>query len=55
MENEVFGDSTPYGSYKNRYFGGTIASIIRVTRIIELEATLAVTNNRSTLRRIARY
>jgi hypothetical protein len=29
-----------------------IASIIRVTRISELETTLAVTNNRSTLRRL---
>jgi hypothetical protein len=44
---------TPCGSCKNRSFGGTIVSIIKVTRISELGPTLAVTSNRSTLRRSA--
>jgi hypothetical protein len=36
MKNVVFWDVTPCGSCKNQCFGGTIASIIRVTRIGEL-------------------
>jgi hypothetical protein len=49
MKNAAFWDVTPYGSCKNRRFGGL--SIIRVTRIGELGTTLAVTKNRRTLRR----
>jgi hypothetical protein len=36
---------TSADSYKNRRFGGTSASFVRVTRISELETTLAVTRN----------
>jgi hypothetical protein len=43
----------PRGSCKNRSLGELVASIISVTRICELGTTLAVTNNRSTLRRSA--
>jgi hypothetical protein len=38
MKNGVFWDVTPCGSCKNRLFGGTYASFIRVTRIGELGA-----------------
>jgi hypothetical protein len=51
MKNGVFWDVTLCGSCKNRRFGGTCASFIRVTRIGELGTTLAVTSNRRTLRR----
>jgi hypothetical protein len=51
MKNALFWDVTPCGSCKNRHFGGSIASFIRVTRFVELGTTLAVTRNRSTLRR----
>jgi hypothetical protein len=44
MKNGVFWDVTPYGSCKNRRFGGLSASFIRVTRIGELGTTLAVTS-----------
>jgi hypothetical protein len=50
-KNRVFLDVTPCGSCKNRRFGGTYASFIRVARICELETTLAVISNRRTLRR----
>jgi hypothetical protein len=36
MKNDVFWDVSPCGSCKNRRFGGTSASVIRVTRIGEL-------------------
>jgi hypothetical protein len=49
IKNAVFWDVTPCGSCINRRFGGTIATIIRVTRIVGLGATLAVTSIRSTL------
>jgi hypothetical protein len=49
MKNVVLWHVTPYGSYKNRRFGGIIATINRVTRIGDL-GTLAVTSNRSTRR-----
>jgi hypothetical protein len=52
MKNGVFWDVTPCGSCKNRRFGGTGASFIRVTRIGELGSSLAVTSNRRTLRRM---
>jgi hypothetical protein len=45
MKNGVFWDVTPCGSCKNRRFGGTSASVIRVTRIGELGTALAVTSN----------
>jgi hypothetical protein len=51
MKNDVFRDVTSCGSCKNRRFGGTSASFIRVTRIGELGTTLAVSSNRRTLRR----
>jgi hypothetical protein len=47
----VFWDVTPCGSYNNQLFGGTYRSIIRVTRIGVLGTTLAVTSNRSRLRK----
>jgi hypothetical protein len=45
MKNAVFWDVKPRGSFKNRRFGGLIASIIRVTRIDGIATTLAVTSN----------
>jgi hypothetical protein len=54
MKNGVFWDVTPGGSCKNRRFGGS-ASFISVTRIGELRTTLAVTSNRSRLRRNAKW
>jgi hypothetical protein len=51
MRNGVFWDVTPCGSCKNRVSEEHIASIIKVTRIGELGTTLALTNNRRTLRR----
>jgi hypothetical protein len=45
MKNCVFWDITPCDSCKNRRFGGTYASIMKVTRIGELGTTLAVTSN----------
>jgi hypothetical protein len=36
----VLWDVTPYGSYKNRRFGGSSTSFIKVTRISELGTTL---------------
>jgi hypothetical protein len=44
MKNGVFWDVTPCGSCKNRRFGGTQDTFIRVTRIGEL-GTLSVTSN----------
>jgi hypothetical protein len=43
----------PRGSCKNQSFGGIWWLFIRMTRISELGTTLAVTNNRRTLRRRA--
>jgi hypothetical protein len=51
MTNAVFWDITPCGSCENRHFGERIAPVISVKRFGELGATLAVTSNRSTLRR----
>jgi hypothetical protein len=51
MKNGVFWDVTPCGSCKNRVSEVLSASFIRVTRIVELGTTLAVTSNRGTLRR----
>jgi hypothetical protein len=54
-KNAVFWDVTLYGSCRNRRFGAErIASIGRGIRFDELEK-LAVTNNRSTLRKNAIY
>jgi hypothetical protein len=41
MTNGVFWDVMPCGSRKNRRFGGTFASFIRVTRIGELRTHAA--------------
>jgi hypothetical protein len=41
MKSTVFWDVTPCGSCKNRCFGGTITSIIRVTKLGKLGTTLA--------------
>jgi hypothetical protein len=49
MKNGVFWDVTPCGSCKNRVSEELSASFIRVTRIVELGTTLAVTSNRRTL------
>jgi hypothetical protein len=46
MKNAVFWDDTPCGSCKNRRFGETITSIIKVTRTGELGTMLTVTSNR---------
>jgi hypothetical protein len=51
MKNAAFCDIRPCDSFKSWRFGGTIFHIIRRTRIGELERALAVTSNRSTLRR----
>jgi hypothetical protein len=51
-KNGVFWDVTPRGSCKKRRFGGTYASIIRVTRIGEPGTTLALTSNRRPLRSV---
>jgi hypothetical protein len=51
MKNTVFWNVTLCGYCKNRCFGGTIPSIIRLTRIGELETMSAVTSNRSALGR----
>jgi hypothetical protein len=40
MKTGVFWDAMPCGSCKNRRFGGTYASVIRVTRIGELGTAL---------------
>jgi hypothetical protein len=53
MKNGVFWVVTPCGSRKNRRFGGTCASFIRVTKIGELGTIQAATSNRRTLRRIS--
>jgi hypothetical protein len=47
----VFWGVTPCGSCKNRVSEERIASIVMVTRIGYLRTTLAVTSNRSTLRK----
>jgi hypothetical protein len=54
-ENAVFCDVTTCGSCKNRRLLERIAFIIRVTWIDEIETTLALTSNWSTLRRSAMY
>jgi hypothetical protein len=41
MKDVIFCEVVPCGSCKNRRFGGTSASIIRVTRISELGTLLA--------------
>jgi hypothetical protein len=51
MKNDVFWYVTSCGSYKNRVSEELTASFISVARIVELGTTLAVTTNRSTLRR----
>jgi hypothetical protein len=45
MDNAVFLDVTRRDSRKNRRFGGTYRSIIRVTRIGELGTMVAVTGS----------
>jgi hypothetical protein len=45
MKSVVFWDETLCGSCKNRRFGGTYRTIIRVKRISELGTTLAVTSS----------
>jgi hypothetical protein len=47
MKKIVFWEVTPCGSCTNRRFGESSFSIIRMTRIGELETTLAVTSNTS--------
>jgi hypothetical protein len=54
MMNGVFWNVMPCGFCKNRRFGERRTFIIRLTRIGELGTTLAVTNNRSTLRTATR-
>jgi hypothetical protein len=50
MKNAVFWDIMPCGSVTSYVSEDLVASIIRMTRIGELE-TLSITSNRSTLRR----
>jgi hypothetical protein len=47
MMNAVIGDVTPCGSLGTDVSEARIASIMRVTRSVELGTTLAVTSNRS--------
>jgi hypothetical protein len=54
MKNVVFWDVMPYGCLRTDVSEELSVCIIRVTRIGELGITLAVTSNRSTLRRILR-
>jgi hypothetical protein len=51
MQNGVFWDVTPCGSYRTDLSEELGASFIGVTRVGELGITLAVTSNRRTLRR----
>jgi hypothetical protein len=51
MKNAVFWDATLCGSCKNRRSEEHSTTIIRVTRVDVIRTTLAVTSNRSTLRR----
>jgi hypothetical protein len=51
MKNGVFWDVTPCGSVRTDVSEELSAPIIRVTRIGELGATLAVTSYRRTLQR----
>jgi hypothetical protein len=51
MKNVVFWDVTPCGSVRTDVSVELSASSIRVARVGELRTTLAVTSNRSTLRR----
>jgi hypothetical protein len=53
LMNAIFLDVAPCGSCKNRHSGGTIGSIIRVTRIGELGTSLAVISNRNVLLRLS--
>jgi hypothetical protein len=48
MKNGVFLDVAPCGSSKNRVSEELSASIITVTRVRDLETTLAITSNRRT-------
>jgi hypothetical protein len=48
-------DVKPCGSCKDRRFGGTYASFIRVIRIGEQGTTLAVTSNRRRLQRNTKF
>jgi hypothetical protein len=52
LKNAVFWDVTPCGSCKNDVSEERIASIFRVINIDEMGTMLAVTSNRSTLRRL---
>jgi hypothetical protein len=54
MKNAVFWEVTPCGSYKNRCFGGLYSLHYQSEKIGKLGTTLAVTSNRSTLRRYTR-
>jgi hypothetical protein len=47
IQNSVFCDMTPRGSFKNRRLGGITSSIFFAERISELGATLAVTSSLS--------
>jgi hypothetical protein len=55
MKNSVFWDVMPCGSYKNQVSEELIASSIRVTRIGELETTLAVLSISSQRASVASY
>jgi hypothetical protein len=51
MKNDVSWDITPCGACKNRRFGGMYLRHHQSERISELGTMLAVTSNRSTLRK----
>jgi hypothetical protein len=55
VKNAVFWDVTPCGSFNNQRFGGTYRLNHQHDKTGELGTTLAVTSNRSTLRRITKY
>jgi hypothetical protein len=52
LKNGFFWDVTPCGSCKNRRFAGTYRFHHQGGRIGELGTTLAITSDRSTLRRL---
>jgi hypothetical protein len=51
LQNAVFWDYTPCGSYEKQHFGGTCRLHHQVGTNQQLDTALAVTNNWSTLRR----
>jgi hypothetical protein len=55
MKNAVFWDVTPCALVRIDVLEELSASIIKLTRIVELGTTLAVTSNRRTLRKNSKF